>query len=256
MADGGLVGLCPDRDFGVSGYSTRTRPYDGPVPAPATPNAAPAWRDEGPVDPQWSAPAAVDKRPVNPTVVLLAVLVVLVLLVGLVWRLGGFEERDDVVTDVPVGSTIDTGPYQLRFSEATVQQRTDFKNRVAWRVTAVGEGLTTGTESIAPRYLGNGSMFGAKDPAGGEVQTPQSRSFREGSATFGGAFTPGLPMQPISVSFDFSARYRPGETITFVVYDLDFRDTSLLGNQDPEWANSNHASRLRLPLRVLPPLLS
>ncbi len=226
------------------------------MPTPADPDTAPVWRDAGPLDPRWRPPTGAENRAVRPAVVLVALLVVLVLLVGLVWRLGGFEERDDVVTDAPVGSTIDTGPYQLRFTEATAQQRTDFRNQVTWRVTAIGEGLTTGSESMAPRYLGNGSMFGAKDPASGEVQTPQSLAFREGSATFGGAFTPGLPMQPLAVSFDFSARYKPGQTVTFVVYDLDFRDTSLLGNQDPQWANSSHASRLRLPLRVLPPQLS
>lgn len=225
------------------------------MPAPAAPSAGPPWLDEGTVNPQWEPPTAAG-RSVNPAVVLLAVLLVLVLLLGVVWRLGGFERRTDVVADAPVGTVLDAGPYQLRFTGATAQQRTDYQNKVLWRVTAVGEGLTTGQETIAPEFSGDDSMFVAKDPARGEVQTPQSQTFRPGSSTFGGAFTPGLPFQPFSVSFDFSAGYRPGETVVFVVYDLDFRDTSLLGNQDPVWTNSSHAFRLRLPVRVLPPVTS
>ncbi|WP_375424418.1 hypothetical protein [uncultured Friedmanniella sp.] len=221
-----------------------------PVPSPAT-----AWWDEGAVDPQWGPPGP-PSRTLSPAAVVLAVSLVLVLLLGLVWRLGGFEARTDVVADAAVGSTLDTGPYQLRFTEATAQQRTDFQNRVTWRVTMVGEGLTTGDESITPDYDGDDGMFVAKDPAGGEVQTPSSVSFRPGSSLFGGSFTPGLPLQPFSVTFDFSEGYRPPATVTFLVYDVELRDTSLLGNQDPEWANTAYASRLRLPLRVLAPVTS
>jgi hypothetical protein len=207
------------------------------------------------VNPRWSPPTAAGKGRAHPGVVLLAVLLVLVLLVVLVWRLGGFEDRDDVLRDVAVGSPIETGPYRLRFTGATARQETDYKNTVTWKVTAIGEGLTTGTESIAPSLLGNG-MFVAQDPASREVQDAETQTFRKGSASIGGTFTPGLPLQPFSVGFAFSNGYRPGATVTFVVYDLEFRDTSLLGDQDEQWTNATHASRLQLPLRVLPPATS
>jgi hypothetical protein len=180
---------------------------------------------------------------------------VIVLLLGTVWRLGGFAERRDVVRDLDVGAVLATGPYELRFTAATAQRYADFGGAVTWKVTMVGEGRTTGKESIAPETSGSDSMLGAKDPASGLVQTAAyATHFRTSGSALAesDSFTPGLPMQPYSVEFRFPESYRPGSTVTFVVYDLDFRDTSLLGNQDPHWAPADTAHRLRLPVEVLP----
>lgn len=178
-----------------------------------------------------------------------------VLLLGAVWRLGGFAPRTDVVTDLDVGAALATGPYELRFTRATAQRHTDFGGEVTWRVTMVGEGRTTGKESIAPQASGSDSMFAAKDPASGLVLTEAyGTHFRTSGSALAESdnFTPGLPMQPYSVEFRFPESYQPGSTVTFVFYDLDFRDTSLLGNQDPHWAPASTAHRLRLPVEVLP----
>ena len=39
-------------------------------------------------------------------------------------------------------------------------------------------------------------------------------------------------------------------------YDLEFRDSSLLGDQEPQWRNADEASRFELPVEVLPPAIS
>lgn len=213
--------------------------------------------DPAGVDPAWAPPSpGRPPRPVRVGRVLVAVVVALGLLVGCVWALGGFERRRDVLVDTPTGTLISTGPYELRFDAATAQQRTGFDNQVTWRVIVSGVGRTTGAETIAPRYTGSSGMFVARDEASREVQVPQSQTFRTGDATSGAAFTPGLPLQPFQVQLDFSASYRPGNAITFVAYDLEFRDVSLLGNEDPVWTNSARAYRFELPLTVLAPALS
>jgi hypothetical protein len=179
-----------------------------------------------------------------------------VALLVLVWALGGFERRTDLLRPTATGTLISTGPYELRFTGATAQQRTTYDDRSVWRLTAVGEGRTTGDATIAPDYLGDDGMFVAKDTASGTIATPESQSFRPGGFVSGSAFTPGLPLQPFRVEFELPGNYRPGATITFVVFDLEFRDNSLLGDQEPQWRNADEASRLELPVEVLPPAIS
>lgn len=212
------------------------------------------WVDEGEVSAAWAAPGGPPStRTVRPLVLVLAAVLVLALLVGVVWRLGGFERRTDVVRNLDVGSTITTGPYELRFTSATVQQRTNLGDKVVWYVMVTGEGRTTGDETIEPSINGDGSMFVAKDPASGQVQTPRSMTFRPGQGSYGDGFTPGLPVQPLHVEFEFGDGYQPAPTITFVTFDLQFTDTSLLRNNEPVWNNADTQYRQSLPLKVLPP---
>ena len=224
---------------------------------PAETAVSRVWLDEGLVDPSWSAPTTPPRRRALPPGAAWAlVAAALAALVVLTWVLGGFERRTDLLRPTAVGTLVTTGPYELRFTRASVQQRTTYDDRVLWRVTAVGEGRTTGDVTIAPDHLGDGGMFVAKDTASGEVLTPESQTFRPGGFVSSSAFTPGLPLQPFTVSFDFPRTYRPGPTITFVVFDLEFRDNSLLGDQEAQWRNADEASRFELPVEVLPPATS
>ncbi|GAA1429642.1 hypothetical protein GCM10009616_12140 [Microlunatus lacustris] len=224
---------------------------------PAETSVSRVWLDEGEVNPTWPAPtAAARRRSLPPAAAWGVVAAGLVAVVALTWALGGFERRTDLIRPAEVGSLISTGPYELRFTSATAQQKTLFDDEVVWRVTAVGEGRTTGDVTIAPDYLGGDGMFVTKDPVSGVVSTPESQSFRPGGFVSGSAFTPGLPLQPFRVEFEFPRTYQPGPTISFVVFDLQFRDNSLLGDQEPQWRNADEASRLELPVEVLPPATS
>lgn len=229
--------------------------HDGPRRSLDCAGAAhPDEQDARPADvTELPRPAA--RRPLPPAAVYLALLVSLALVTALVWGLGGFERRRDLLRPTPVGAEISTGPYTFRFTGASAQQRTDFDGRVFWRVVATGEGRTTGDESIAPRWSGDDGMFAARDPLTREVQLPSAQTLGA-EQRFGGTFTPGLPAQPFAVQFEFSDRYRPGPTVTFVVHDLELRDPSLLGDGDEEWRNADRAAGIELPVQVLPPALS
>lgn len=224
---------------------------------PAETAVSRVWLDEGQVDPSWSAPTSPPRRHrLTPGAAWGLVAVGLVALVVLVWVLGGFERRTDLLRPTPVGALVSTGPYELRFTGATAQQQTKYDDTVIWRVTAVGEGRTTGDETIAPDYIGDDGMFVAKDSDSGEVRTPEGQTFRPGGFVSSSAFTPGLPLQPFRVQFDFPQTYRPGATVSFIVFDLELRDNSLLGDQEPQWRNADEASRFELPVEVLPPATS
>ena len=215
------------------------------------------WLDEGRVDPTWSPPTVPpQRRRWSPGATWGLLALALAALLALVWALGGFERRTDLLRPTEVGTLISTGPYEFRFTGATAQQRTTYDDKVVWRLTAVGEGRTTGDVTIAPSYLGDGGMFVAKDPVGGTISTPESQSFRPGGFVSGSAFTPGLPLQPFRVEFEFPRTYQPGPALSFLVFDLEFRDNSLLGDQEPQWRNADEASRFELPVEVLPPATS
>jgi hypothetical protein len=217
------------------------------------------WLDAGEVNSTWTAPEVParpwTRAPLPPGAVYLALVVSLALVGALILGAGGLERRRDILQSTAVGTAVTTGPYELRFTGATAQQRTRFDDTVQWRVTMTGEGRTTGEESIAPNYLGDFGMFVAKDEASGEVQVPQGQTFGP-RQRIGGTFTPGLPLQPFAVQFDFSKDFRPQDRVMFVVYQLELRDASLLGNQDEEWRNAKSAYRFDLPLEVLPAAIS
>ncbi len=223
---------------------------------PQETSARRVWVDERSVDPTWSAPPTGPHRRRVPRPDAWGVLALaLVALVGLTGVLGGFGRRSDLLRPTPVGTVVATGPYELRFTHATAQQRTTYDDRVVWRVTAVGEGRTTGDVTIAPD-LGDDGMFVARDPASGEVRTPESQSFRPAGFVSSSAFTPGLPLQPFRVELEFPGTYNADRTLTFVVFDLEFRDSSLLGDQEPQWRNADAGSRFELPVQVLPRAVS
>ena len=224
------------------------------MPASPVDSSSRIWLDEGQVDPGW-APPEPRRRPLPSWVVPVAVVAVLALLLGLVWGAGGFGRRTDLLLDRAPGTTVSTGPYELRFSTATAQQRTDYRGEVVWRLVMSGEGRTTGDESIAPLFADQNGMFVAKDQASGEIQVADGQALGV-EKRLGGRFTPGLPMQPFEVQFEFGEDYRPQPSITFVVYQLDYRDSSLLGNQDKSWRNAERAYRFQLPVTELPPAIS
>ena len=171
---------------------------------------------------------------------------VLVLVVAGVGLLGGFRQRTDLLTRVPVGTVITTGPYEVTFARATVQHRTDDDE---WDVVASGTARTTGTTSIDPDSGDSGFLF-ARDAAGGEVAS--SRSITLGDPTGSSSqdtLTPGLPPVPWSATFRFAAAPR-GEVLV-AVFDQEYETAYLFGDEK-SWVTGKRASTMVLPLEALP----
>ncbi|MET0693506.1 MAG: hypothetical protein ABWY56_06220 [Propionibacteriaceae bacterium] len=223
--------------------------------APALPSSTPA------VNPSWTPPSGPPVEPPPDTdpapsrrswlisaVVVLAVVAVIVV----VWALGGFERRTDLLQVTAPGTLISTGPYEFTFTEVTAQRKKGFDDKVSWQLTAVGTGRTTGDISIAPSY-GDTGTFVSKDTRSGETAVPTGVRYGEGeSFTDGSQFTPGMPPIPIRVDFKYQQTYVPDRELRFVVFELEFTDNSLFGGQDKTWNKTNHGFDYHLPVRVLP----
>ena len=142
-----------------------------------------------------------------------------------------------------------TGPYEFRFTEATAQHKKDFDGTLYWQVVMVGEGRTTGNESISPNYTPSDGMFVSKDDVTRQVSVPESVQMGEGGFDRH-RFTPGLPLSPYSVVFKYDDKYRPGPTIRFVVWDLVY-GKHFLASEKEGWHNGTYGHQFYLPVRVL-----
>ena len=140
---------------------------------------APALLDPGAVDPSWAPPTApgnsgVGRKTIPAPLLYGSILLVVVLLVVAIWGFGGFKRRTDILKTTPPGTFVHTGPYEFRFTEATAQHEKDFNGTLYWQVVMIGEGRTTGNESISPNYMPNDGMFVSKDDV-----TPASQPARK-----------------------------------------------------------------------------
>lgn len=170
----------------------------------------------------------------------------LVLVVAVVALLGGFRQRTDLLTRVPAGSLVRTGPYEVTLARATVQHRLDAGE---WDVVASGTARTTGATSIRPPTGGSGFVF-ARGAAGGEVQ--ETRSITLGDPVgleSQDTLTPGLPPVPWSVTFRFTAD--PGDELLLAVYDQELT-TRYLFSDEKSWVTGTKASTMTFPLEQLP----
>ena len=150
------------------------------------------------------------RRPIPAPAIYGAVVLALVLLVVTIWAFGGFERRTDALIDTPVGTPVSTGPYEFRFTEVTAQRTKQFDGTIAWELTAIGTGRTTGNTSISPSATGKYGMFASKDDASGETAEADGDKIGTDDSYSRHAFTPGLAPIPYTVKFKYRETYRPG----------------------------------------------
>ena len=246
----------------MSEHEQPSRQHPG-VPQPDQAPGSEGTSTQLAVDPSWSAPVAELGLPTSGRrgwtgpgigVPLLLIVGALLLIVGLVWGLGGFERRKDLLKTTPPGTMIATGPYEFAFSGVTAQRRQDFDKRWYWEVRAVGSGRTTGNESIAPNLDPDYGMFVSRDDTTAQTQSASSLMIGTSQSILNNAsdFTPGLPATDFQVVFKYTDTYKPGETLRFIASILEFRDASLTGQGEKEWRNTNYAYQFYLPVNVLP----
>jgi len=223
----------------------------------ATSGRQAAWLDEGEVNPGWAPPVG---DPVHPSrvrrgLVYGGALLSLLLVVGLLYLAGGFQNRTDLLEPVAPGALIVTGPYELRFTEATVQPTNDTDGKLqGWEVVVVGQARNTGDETMAPSVLGSDSVFAIKDPGSELTAEPTIDDF--GPAVGYTPFdrrhlAPGLPPIDYRVTFELPPEYQPGTLIHLAVAELVYEDPYLT-TDDKTWDNGLFGFRVDLPLRVLP----
>jgi hypothetical protein len=222
---------------------------------PPVPAEGAAWLDEGAIATDWSPPVGDPpvRRGIPGWAIWTAGLLVLLLLGVVVWGLGGFRKRTDLLRPTPSGTTVNTGPYELTFIEATAQADLDEQGRIErWEVIVIGTGRTTGNQTENPRYFGDSSMFAAKDPGTGEIQGADSAALGAEGRFDQRAFTPGLPPIRYALTFVFSPAYQPQPTVQLAVAGLEFT-ANYLTSEEKSWNNAIYGFRYDLPVTVLQP---
>jgi hypothetical protein len=223
--------------------------------APAESDRSAGHDDVTAVDPTWAPPGGgpvTGNRKTIPAPLLYgSILLALVLVVVAIWGFGGFKRRTDTFITTPPGTLVTTGPYEFRFIEATAQHKKDFGGTPYWEVVAIGEGRTTGNESISPVTTGENTMFASKDEVTQEIELPESVRMGRGQGFNRYRFTPGLPLSPYAVVFKYKDTYHPGPTIRFAVFDLIY-GTHFIASEEEGWHNGTYARQFFLPVNVLP----
>lgn len=167
-----------------------------------------------------------------------AILAAAVLLVGLVWLAGGFEQRTDVRTSVAPGTTITTGPYAFTFDRATVQKKRDYDDTLLWEVVVIGSGRVTGDQALGPSTLD--WFFAAREPVSGRTAEPEDQQFGPPGRPSGGSFfTPGLAPIPYRVVFQFPLELDQPRSVQLAAWELEYRDTTLLRTGELSWARGD-----------------
>lgn len=176
-----------------------------------------------------------------------------ILVIGLVIGFGGFRDRTDTLIDVAAGDVIEAGPYEFVFTEATAKREKQYDDKIIWEVQAVGQAHNTGTVTISPDANGDSGMFVARDPVTREVQvsTTSDVGEAEGFMVSTTKLTPSLPPVTFKVSFEFTDKYEPSETILFGVNKIEFASRDIIGDEK-RWGNGSYIYRMDLPVTVLP----
>ena len=223
--------------------------------APAESNRSAGLYDVTSVDPTWAPPSGPpvtgNRKTLPASLIYGSILLALVLVVVGIWGFGGFKRRTDTFITTPPGTLFTTGPYEFRFIEATAQHKKDFGSTLYWEVVAIGEGRTTGNESISPDTTSEGTMFASKDDVTQEIALPENARLGRGKGFNRYRFTPGLPLIPYSVTFKYKDTYHPGPTIRLAVFDLVY-GKHFIASEEEGWHNGTYARQFYLPVRVLP----
>jgi len=181
-----------------------------------------------------------------------SLVVAFAVLIGLTWVAGGFDQRTDLRTIIPPGTTIATGPYEFAFTAATVQKKETFSDELVWEVIVSGTGRTTGDEAISPSSLD--WFFSAREPVSNTVVEPESQQFgpTDRSLSGGSFFTPGLAPVPYRLVFHLPVAIDRPTTVELGVWDLEYRDRSLLRTGELSWGRADTYYRIDgLPVQQL-----
>lgn len=218
------------------------------APGPVTDQAEATDQSEA-TDPAAEEPERRGRRRRSRWVTVGVPVLVLALLISIVAVAGGFRARTDRAITVAPGTTLMTGPFELTFTEATIQEVNSYGDyERAQKVVVKGMAKNTWTESLLP----DERQFAA---AGGDRAEVKDADYvqLENSVDRWNVLTPGLPAQPIQVEIEFSPTFDPKGKVLFLVSDLTYGDHSALqsGNEEA-WDNDGDRYLMHFPVKRLP----
>lgn len=182
--------------------------------------------------------------------VLVTALVVAAMLIGLIGALGGFNERQTLV-DRPVGDVIDIGPVEVVLKRA-----------VTYPSYSGGSIVEIAATCQLTQSVGNTMMYPMADAAMAGVRVnDQPIVAGEARVQFGvteytwattrNYLSPGLRPMPCVYQFDFSADLTQGDTVTVLLWQLQWIETLNVRNDEDTsrtWEPDVDGFRVQLPL--------
>lgn len=213
------------------------------------------WTDDADLDPSWAPPQEpAEYRPRSRRRILgigIPVLAV-VLVIATVWALGGFDYRDDKITDVAAGTKFEDGPFEFTFTTATIQLKEQFDDTMINEVSVYGTVRNTWDEALDA----DSDWFLIADPSGGDPKGATSANiFRKGDVPDAPSMVaPGLAAVDYQVQFELDKSTKAPKQITFGVGKLSYGNNSVFSTSNEEtWdADNGELNRIHVPLKVLP----
>lgn len=230
---------------------------NGPERTPYGATQASVWLDDAPVDPTWAPPSepdsAAQRSPRRRRLLTVGIPVLaLIVLIGAVWALGGFNDRNDTVTRIAAGKVFTNGPFEFSFTRATVQ-KTEGYGKYKWiqKVVVIGTVRNIGDKAISP----DGTWFVARGQHSAHVETAQTAPIGD-PQQFNAPddVTPGLPAVRLSVDFEFPPTF-DDTSLVLAVGHLTYGSHSYFSSgSDQFWdIGDGKAFRLQLPITRLAP---
>lgn len=226
------------------------------------------WVDEQEVDPTWATPGDPpaetppadgdgDRPGTQPTgrrrrrlLTIGLPILLLVMIILAVVAAGGFEVRPDGSIPVEPGEEFSTGPYVISLEHATVQNAQGYGDHPRIEeVIVYGSARNTWTESLRP----NSGDFLGSDQQGTVIDSHLFSLDNESNGP--DQLTPGIAMQPITISFEFPPTAElDGDTVRVGARNLVYETDSVFTTSDEKvWSpDGREIQRIDLPLKRLP----
>ena len=177
----------------------------------------------------------------------------LLLIIGLVLGLGGFDKRTDNLTAADLGAEIDSHNLVFTIASATLQKVSTFGDENEWKIEATGTVRNPNDDALHP-ILGSTGNFVVHDRASGLTADPDSVLI--GDSRNRQLVPPGNATMPMTVAFTLPEEYVPQEGIELAIAEMEFTDNAVLGlgGGQKAWNVDSYAplSLLKVPLTRLP----
>jgi hypothetical protein len=178
-----------------------------------------------------------------------------VVVIGLVFGLGGFNKRSDAFESSGLGQELDCRNLVFTFTGATVRHVASQYAGDHWEVVALGSVRNPNEEALSVP-TGDYGQFAFKDEASKQVVVPDgSTPMLLGDDSHRAYVPPGIGAISIAVPVDFDNSYQPGSEILLAVVKMEYTDNAVLGlsGGQAEWNTDSLASTylVHLPLTRL-----
>lgn len=177
----------------------------------------------------------------------------LVVIIGLVLGLGGFDRRTDNLTAAELGAEIDSHNLVFTITSATLQKVPNFSSKDEWKIEAAGTVRNPNDDALYP-ILGPTGNFAVHDRATGLTADPDSVLI--GDSRNRQLVPPGNTSLPMRLTFTLPEEYVPQERIELAIAPMEYTDNAVLGlgGGQRAWNVDSYApmSLLKVPLTRLP----